>query len=193
MDESYVRELARRDIDRLTRRVFLARAGGALVAASGGVALLSGWSDGASRVAKVGGQLVFVGVDGEDARAIAKPFLQKNHVTLKVSYIADNDTLLTKLRTGGDHQFDVMTIPKDSAPREMALGFVQPLGLNSSTFGGLFRGLQTAPWIMSGGKTYGFPLIWGSEPCVYNPKKFTGLPPKYTDFADKKYARSLTT
>ena len=193
MDESYVRELARRDLDRLTRRTFLARAGGAVLAASGGVTLLAGWSNGTSGVANVGGQLVFVGVDGEDARAIAQPFLKKNHVTLKVSYIADNDTLLTKLRTGGDHQFDVMTIPKDSAPREMALGFVQPLALTSPSFKGLFPGLQKAPWIMSGGTIYGFPLIWGSEPCVYNPKKFNGLPPKYTDFADKKYARSLTT
>ena len=193
MDESYIRELARRDTERLSRRMFLARASGAVLAASGGVTLLSGWSDGSSRLANIGGQLVFVGVDGEDARAIAKPFLQKNHVTLKVSYIADNDTLLTKLRTGGDHQFDVMTIPKDSAPREMALGFVQPLGLSSPTFKALFPGLQKAPWITSGGKTYGFPLIWGSEPCVYNPTKFKGLPPKYTDFADKKYARALTT
>jgi spermidine/putrescine transport system substrate-binding protein len=191
MDESYVREIAERDLQRLSRRMFLARAGGAVLAASGGVTLLSGWSGGARQLAKVGGQLVFVGVDGEDARAIAKPFLKKNHITLKVSYIADNDTLLTKLRTGGDHQFDVMTIPKDSAPREMALGFVQPL--STPSFGGLFPGLQHAPWITHGGKTYGFPLIWGSEPCVYNPKKFTSLPPKYTDFADKKYARSLTT
>jgi len=192
MDESYVRELARRDLDRLTRRTFLARAGGAVLAASGGVTLLAGWSDGTSRVAKVGGQLVFVGVDGEDARAIAKPFLKKNHVTLKVSYIADNDTLLTKLRTGGDHQFDVMTIPKDSAPREIALGFVQPLA-PAPNFKGLFKGLQAAPWIRGGTSIYGFPLIWGSEPCVYNPKNFNGLPPKYTDFADKKYAHSLTT
>jgi spermidine/putrescine-binding protein len=132
-------------------------------------------------------------VDGEDARAVAKPFLSKNHVTLKVSYIADNDTLLTKLRTGGDHQFDVMTIPKDSAPREMALGFVQPFVNDTPTFKGLFPGLKSAPWVTKGGTTYGFPLIWGSEPCVYNPKKFSGLPPSYTDFADKKYARSLTT
>jgi spermidine/putrescine transport system substrate-binding protein len=193
MDESYVRELAERDIDRVSRRMFLARASGAVLAASGGVTLLSGFARSTSRLAKVGGQLVFVGVDGEDARAIAKPFLQTNHVTLKVTYIADNDTLLTKLRTGGTHQFDVMTVPKDSAPREMALGFVQPLALGTPSFGGLFPGLQHAPWIMSGGTTYGFPLIWGSEPCVYNPKKFNGLPPKYTDFADKKYAHALTT
>ncbi len=192
MDESYVRKLASRDLDLYTRRMFLARAGGTLLAASGGVSLLSGLAA-SPAAAAVGGQLVFVGVDGEDASKIAKPFLTKNKVTMKVSYIADNDTLLTKLRTGGTHEFDVMTIPKDSAPREMELGFVQPLDLGTPNFKGLFAGLQAAPWISHAGKTYGFPLIWGSEPCVYNPKKFSGLPPKYTDFADPKYANSLTT
>jgi putative spermidine/putrescine transport system substrate-binding protein len=193
MDKSYIHEIARRDLERITRRAFLARAGGTAVALSGGSALLNAAAGSAARAA-VGGQLVFVGVDGEDASKIAKPFLTKNGVTLKVSYIADNDTLLTKLRTGGTHEFDVLTVPKDSAPEEIQLGFVQKLDLSRlTTFKGLFPGLQSAPWISGGGSHYGFPLIWGSEPVVYNPKKFTSLPPSYTDFADKKYAHSLTT
>lgn len=193
MDKSHIHEIARRDLERITRRAFLARAGGTAVALSGGSALLNAAAGSAARAA-VGGQLVFVGVDGEDASKIAKPFLTKNGVTLKVSYIADNDTLLTKLRTGGTHEFDVLTVPKDSAPEEIQLGFVQKLDLSRlTTFKGLFAGLQSAPWISGGGSHYGFPLIWGSEPVVYNPKKFTSLPPRYTDFADKKYAHSLTT
>jgi spermidine/putrescine-binding protein len=187
--------MAQDDLRRYSRRAFLARAGGAAIAVSGGATLLAacgGSSSGSS--GEVGGQLTFVGVDGEDAAAIAKPFLTKNGVKLKTTYIADNDTLLTKLRTGGTKQFDVMTIPKDSAPREIELGFVQALDLDRLSHAEeVFPGLRSAPWIKSDGDTYGFPLIWGSEPCVFNPKKFSGVPPKYTDFADKKYRGALTT
>jgi spermidine/putrescine-binding protein len=195
MDEAYIRAMARHDLDRISRLLFLKRAGGAAAVLGGGSALLAacgGSSSGSGD--KVGGQLTFVGVDGEDAPAIAKPFLTKNGVKLKSTYVADNDTMLTKLRTGGTKQFDVMTINKDFAPREIELKFVRTLDTGKLThFSNLAQGLQSAPWIKSGADTYGFPLIWGSEPCVYNPKKFKGVPPKYTDFADKKFAHSLTT
>jgi spermidine/putrescine-binding protein len=57
----------------------------------------------------------------------------------------------------------------------------------------LFPALQKAPWITDGKQTYGFPLIWGSEPCVYNPKMWKSMPPKYTDFADKKFKGALNS
>ena len=198
MDDSQIREIARHDLDSISRLLFLRRMGGTAAVLSSSAVLLaacgSGSSKGSGDSGKVGGQLTFVGVDGEDAAAIAKPFLDKNGVKLKSTYVADNDTMLTKLRTGGTKQFDVMTINKDFAPREIELKFVRPLDVDKlSHFSELFAGLQAAPWIKSGGKTLGYPLIWGSEPCVYNPAKFKGVPPKYTDFADKKYAGALTT
>ena len=198
MDDSQIREIARHDLDSISRLLFLKRMGGTAAVLSSSAVLLaacgSGSSKGSGDSGKVGGQLTFVGVDGEDAAAIAKPFLDKNGVKLKSTYVADNDTMLTKLRTGGTKQFDVMTINKDFAPREIELKFVRPLDVDKlSHFSELFAGLQAAPWIKSGGKTLGYPLIWGSEPCVYNPAKFKGVPPKYTDFADKKYAGALTT
>lgn len=198
MDDSQIREIARHDLDSISRLLFLKRMGGTAAVLSSSAGLLaacgSGSSKGSGDSGKVGGQLTFVGVDGEDAAAIAKPFLDKNGVKLKSTYVADNDTMLTKLRTGGTKQFDVMTINKDFAPREIELKFVRPLDVDKlSHFSELFAGLQAAPWIKSGGKTLGYPLIWGSEPCVYNPAKFKGVPPKYTDFADKKYAGALTT
>ena len=48
-----------------------------------------------------------------------------------------------------------------------------------------------APWLHRDGKTYGIPMIWGDEPCVYDPAKWDGLPDKYTDFADPKYQGEL--
>jgi spermidine/putrescine transport system substrate-binding protein len=199
VDATYIRELARRDMERLTRRALLRRMGGtALAVAAGGnvLAACGGTSSQppTSAGGTVGGSLKFLGISGEDGAAVAKPFLTKHHVTMQASYAVDLDSELTKLKTGGTSQFSVLTIPKDTAQRAQELDFVRPLDLDRlHNFKKLFPALQTAPWITSGGKTYGFPLIWGSEPCVYNPKNWNGMPPKYTDFADKKFHGALNT
>src|SRR4051794_5705275 len=117
MDESYIRELVERDLNQLTRRAMLRRMGGSAAMLAGGGGLLAacggGNSGGTSKdTGSVGGTLSFVGVDGEDGKAIAKPWLSKNKVTLKAAYAPDNDTMLTKLRTGGTRNFDVLTISK---------------------------------------------------------------------------------
>jgi spermidine/putrescine-binding protein len=142
----------------------------------------------------VGGTLSFIGVDGEDGKAIAKPWLSKNKVTLKAAYAPDNDTMLTKLRTGGTRTFDVLTISKDYAYKEVELGYVRPLDVERlDNFDKLFEGFKTAPWVDTGDHKYAFPLMWGSEPIVFDPAKWPSMPPSYTDFADKKYAGALTT
>lgn len=202
MDDAQLREIARRDLARLSRRTFLARMGGGALALGAGGSLLaacgsSGAGAGGATTAdtgRVGGTLSFLGVDGEDAKALAKPWLQENKVQLKAAYVADNDTMLTKLRTGGTKTFDVLTIGKDYANKQVTLGFVRPLDIERlSNFDGLFAGFQSAPWVDVDGEIYSFPLIWGSEPCVYDPAKWDGMPPSYTDFADKRYAGALTT
>ena len=56
---------------------------------------------------------------------------------------------------------------------------------------GLFPAFASAEWLTKDGSVYGVPLIWGDEPCVYNPVKWNGVPAKYTDFADKKFKGEL--
>jgi spermidine/putrescine-binding protein len=199
MDESYIRELAQRELEAVSRRAFLRRMGGTAVLLSGSGGLLAACGSGGggkqtSDSGSIGGKLNFVGVDGEDGKAVAKPFLTKNKVTLKAAYAPDNDTMLTKLRTGGTRNFDVLTISKDYAYKEIELGYVRELDRARLTnFDKLFPGFQSAPWVDQSGKVYAVPLMWGSEPIVYDPAKWSSLPPSYTDFADKKYAGALTT
>lgn len=199
MDQSYVTKLAERELQRHTRRVFLQRMGGTALAATGGSAILAACGSSSKpgitpSGGHVGGTLAFLGIDGEDGPAVAKPFLSQHRIKLSSSYAADNDTILTKLRTGGESQFSLLTIPKDSADREIMLGLVRPLDLSKlKMFNGVYPGLQKAPWITHKQAVYGVPLTWGSEPCVFNPTKFKSMPPKYTDFADPKYKRALTT
>jgi spermidine/putrescine-binding protein len=198
MDEGHIREWARRELEVTSRRMFLQRMGGGALMLAGSSSLLAacGGSSGktTSDTGKIGGQLDFLGVDGEDGKAIAKPFLDKHGVTLKAAYAPDNDTMLTKLRTGGTKTFDVLTISKDYAPKEVELGFVRELDLERlPNFDKLFPGFHAAPWVTKDGKTYAFPLIWGSEPCVFDPTKWKEMPPSYTDFADPKFKGALTT
>jgi spermidine/putrescine transport system substrate-binding protein len=192
MDEGHIREMARRDFERISRRTMLRRMGALAVTLTAGGELLAA-AEGA-RAAGIGGTLNFLGISGEDGAKVAAPFLKKNHVTLKAQYAVDLDSELTKLATGGTHQFDVLTIPKDTAPRAEQLKFVQPLDLSRlPDFKKVFPALQKAPWITDGNHVYGVPLVWGSEPCVFNPKMWKSMPPKYTDFADPKFKGALNT
>jgi spermidine/putrescine transport system substrate-binding protein len=201
MDESYLRELARLEMSRTSRRIFLKRMGLGGAMAIGGSTLLAACGESGSRSTattgadgEIGGTLQFVGVDGEDGKAIAEPWLKEHDVTLKAAYIADNDTMLTRLRTGGTRNFDVLTLTKDGAPKEIQLGYVRELDLDRlPDFEGIFPAFDTAPWVTVDGKTYGFPLVWGSEPCVFDPKVWKEMPPSYTDFADKRFRGALTT
>ena len=153
MDESYIREMAQRELEALSRRAFLHRMGGTAVLLTGSGSFLaacgsSGATKETSDTGKVGGALNFLGVDGEDGKAVAQPFLTKQKVKLKAAYAPDNDTMLTKLRTGGTRNFDVLTISKDYAYKEIELGYVRKLDRDRlDNFDGLFEGFQTAPWV----------------------------------------------
>lgn len=127
MDSGYIHDLARRDLERLSRRALLQRMGGTAVALAAGGSLLDAATGLASTTGNVGGALNFLGISGEDGTAVAEPFLKKYKVTLKASYAVDLDSELTKLATGGTSQFNILTIPKDTAQRAQQAGFVQPL------------------------------------------------------------------
>jgi spermidine/putrescine-binding protein len=147
-----------------------------------------------SATAKLGGKLNFIGYSGEDAATVAKVFLTKNAIKMNPSFIASPDEPLTKFKTGGRGQLDIISDNKDFQRALLAAGeeLYTPLDLaRIPNAAGLFPAFASAEWLIKDGKVYGIPLIWGDEPCVYNPKKWSGVPAKYTDFADSKYKGSL--
>ena len=143
---------------------------------------------------KLGGELNFIGYSGEDAATVAKGFLTKNNIKVKPTFIASPDEPLTKFKTGGKGQLDIISDNKDFQRSLIASGdeLYQALDLSRiPNAAGLFPAFANAEWLTKDGKVYGIPLIWGDEPCVYNPTKWNGVPAKYTDFADKKYKGEL--
>ena len=144
---------------------------------------------------QLGGQLNFVGYDGEDARNVAKPFFEQTGITMNPTYIADPFQPLTMFETGGRGQMDIIADNKDfmRSLLDANVELFQPLDLSRiPNAAGLFPAFKDAPWLFRDGKTYAIPVIWGDQPVVYDPERWPeGPPAKYTDFADPKYAGEL--
>ena len=147
-----------------------------------------------SAAPSLGGPLNFIGYDGEDARNVAKPFFTAHGITMQPTFIADAFEPLTRYKTGAKGQLDIISDNKDFQRAVLAANqeLFQPLDLSRiPNAAGLLPAFASAPWLTKDGKVYGIPLIWGDEPCIYNPKKWDGVPAKYTDFADAKYKGEL--
>ncbi len=148
----------------------------------------------AAPIASLGGPINFMGYDGEQADTVAKSFFETNHITMHPTFMAQNDEALIKFQSGGRGQIDIVADNKDFYKVLLDSGtkFMMPLDMSRiPNAAGLWPAFKNAPWVLNGGKTYTVPLAWGDEPCVYNPKKWNGVPPKYTDFADPKYKGSI--
>jgi spermidine/putrescine transport system substrate-binding protein len=146
---------------------------------------------------QLGGELNFIGWAGEDAADVARPFLEEHGITVNPTYVGSADEPLTLFNTGGRGQMDLIAYNKDfgNSVLNAGLELFAPLDLERiPNAAGLFPALQTAEWVQRDGVTYGIPLIWGDEPLVYDPARWSeaDLPAKYTGFSDPKWAGELT-
>ncbi len=171
----------------MSRRTLLAGAAGLVT-----VNVLGGAS--ASAAGKLGGTLNFFGYDGEQGQNVAKDWLAKNGIQMNASFAGAADETLTRFNTGGRGSLDILTMNKDfqGSILDSKTVLFQELDLSRiPNAAGLFPAFKDAPWLRRDGKTYGIPIIWGDEPCVYNPAKWKAMPAKYTDFADPKFKDEL--
>jgi len=151
-------------------------------------------ASGAFAEAKLGGPLNFFGYDGEQGANVAKDFLAKNNIQMNAAFAGAADETLTRFKTGGRGSMDIMTMNKDfqRSVIDAKVELFQPLDLAQiPNAAGLFPGFKDANWVVRDGKTYAVPMIWGDEPCIWNPEKWDGVPERYTDFADPKYKGEL--
>jgi spermidine/putrescine-binding protein len=181
----------------MTRAAMLARVGGSM-AGVGAMGLLGGIgaraagaaTGSAAEASKVGGTLAFLGWQGYDDKHAVGPWLKKNHVKLKTSYIAANDDIITKLRTGGVGQFDVCTPFIAYVPPLIRLKLIDPIPLKDlPNFGQLFPQFQS-PHVKGiaapNGSVYTVPLDWGAFTLLYAPKQVK--PPRsWLDLLSSQY------
>ena len=174
-----------------SRRSFLHGAAGmATISLLGSQALRGGTAE----AKELGGPLNFFGYDGEQGQNVAKPFLEKNNIQLNASFAGAADETLTRFNTGGRGSMDILTMNKDfqRSVIDSKTELFQALDMSRiPNAAGVFAAFKDAPWLVGDGKTFGVPIIWGDEPCIYNPAKWKELPAKYTDFADPRYKGEL--
>lgn len=147
-----------------------------------------------AQAGELGGPLNFFGYDGEQGQNVAKEFLEKNNIQMTTAFAGAADETLTRFNTGGRGSMDILTMNKDFQRSiiDSKTELFQALDMGRiPNAAGLFPAFRDAPWLTRDGNTYGIPMIWGDEPCVYDPAKWDRMPRKYTDFADPKYKGEL--
>jgi spermidine/putrescine transport system substrate-binding protein len=146
---------------------------------------------------ELGGELNFIGWAGEDAATVARPFFEEHGIVVNPTYVGNADEPLTLFNTGGRGQMDIIAYNKDFGNSILDVGaeLFAPLDMSRiPNAEGLFPALKNAEWATRDGVVYGIPLVWGDEPLVYDPSKWSAedLPSKYTGFSDPKFAGELT-
>lgn len=188
-----------RDAAVLTKRRSLAILAAGLIAAVA-VAVTPGIQRVAAQDAEsceLGGDLFFHGWAGEDGPDVAAAFLDENGITMNATYVATAEDPLTAFNTGQRGAMDLIAYNKDfgNTVLDASIELFQPLDMSRiPNAEGLFPALKNAEWARRGDTVYGIPLVWGDEPLVYDPAKWSveDLPAKYTGFSDPKFAGELT-
>ena len=120
--------------------------------------------------------LRFIGLAGEDGKAVTKAFQAKYDMKISETNVADWPTAISAIKVG--QPYDLMTVPMWYAQRMIAAGIVRPLDTSKLTeWKNLFPGLAKNSLILGkSGTVYGAPIAWGDGPFVYNPKLVSNPP-----------------
>jgi len=120
--------------------------------------------------------LRFIGLAGEDGKAVTKAFQAKYHMKISETNVADWPTAISAIKVG--QPYDLMTVPMWYAQRMIAARVVRPLDTSKLTeWSNLFPGLAKNSLILGkSGTVYGAPIAWGDGPFVYNPKLVSNPP-----------------
>ena len=114
--------------------------------------------------------VTFLGWQGYDDPVAFDDFLKSKGITLNTTYIGNNDEIVTKLRSGGIGQIDIVTPYMGYIPLLAKLDVIQPIDAarvpNLEKVMPLFR---NDPNVNVDGKLYGVPFTWGSGPMMYDP------------------------
>jgi spermidine/putrescine transport system substrate-binding protein len=164
----------------ISRRRFTQGMGLTAVAASAGFL---------SRHATAAGSVNFLGWQGYDEPVLFDDFAKNNGINVNTTYIGNNDEIITKLRSGGVGQIDIVTPYMGYIPVLVALDLIQPIDVsrvpNLEKVLPLFRNDKN---VNVDGKLYSVPFTWGSAPLVYDPAVVTTAPSGWKELLKPEFA-----
>ena len=130
----------------------------------------------------------FLGWQGYDDPITFDDFTKTKDIALNTTYIGNNDEIITKLRSGGLGQIDIVTPYMGYIPLLAKLGLIQPIDParvpNLEKIIPLFR---NDPNLNVDGQLYGVPFTWGSGPMMYDPALYPTPPASWLDLLKPEY------
>ncbi|MCR4434809.1 MAG: ABC transporter substrate-binding protein [Clostridiales bacterium] len=108
---------------------------------------------------------------GSDNPEAVQKFESENNCKIVHEYMASEEELLTKLRTGGVGKLDVVLPNPQILPTAIKEGLLEELDTSKlSNYPNVYDKFKKLPESSMGGKTYAVPWVWGSTGIAYNTK-----------------------
>jgi spermidine/putrescine-binding protein len=87
---------------------------------------------GRAHAAEVGGDVYYIGWEGEDFKSILGPVYEARKINLKSQYITNNGDLAAKFAAGGGQEIDLIDFSSNSTARVLSAGVTARVLLRSS-------------------------------------------------------------
>jgi spermidine/putrescine transport system substrate-binding protein len=147
-------------------------------AAATGMAVLGGFG----RRALASNEVNYLGWEGYDDAFAAGSVLKDNDVVLKTSYIASNEDIIAKGKSGGLGTMDIVTPDAAHTPFMKELGILQPLDLSKlPNFSNIMPEFQEMPGFAVDGQQWSLPFEFGSIPLMYDADVISEAPTSWMD------------
>ncbi|MCP5267513.1 MAG: extracellular solute-binding protein [Zoogloeaceae bacterium] len=129
---------------------------------------------------------------------VIEEFQKRHKVSVEVTVVDNDDTLLEKMRIGagsGSGNFDLVAANTAEISRYAGAGWLQPIALNDipARAGQAPRFLDYAglPGLMQGGRVYGIPFTYAEMGLIYDRKAFVQPPDSIAVLWDERYRKKV--
>jgi spermidine/putrescine transport system substrate-binding protein len=125
----------------------------------------------ARRALASSGQVNFMGWAGYDFKAIFDGFTNKTGIKVNFVEQPDQDAMAAQAKAGGVGAYDMSEPTADRTTNWVEQGFLEPLDESKVGLDGIdpsFLKGEAGGMMMSGGKRYAVPSVWGTEAILYN-------------------------
>lgn len=125
---------------------------------------------------------------GSDDPEFVADFEARHGVRIVHEYMASEEELLTKLRTGGIGIFDVVLPNSSILPQAIAEGLLQPIDTaRLSNYADVIDTFRDVDYTQRDGEVYAVPWVWGSTSIAYNTDLVTDPIDSVSVFWDEAY------
>jgi putative spermidine/putrescine transport system substrate-binding protein len=150
---------------------------------------------GRAHAAEVGGDVYYIGWEGEDFKSILGPIYEARKINLKSQYITNNGDLAAKFSAGGGQEIDLIDFSSNSTARVLSAGVpLAPLDLtklpNRKGLTPFFVDDPQQNMMNANGEVIGIPIAWGAVGLTYDKTKVSGLN-SWSDVLDPKFEKRI--